>query len=246
MTIGIYAIIHSKSGKRYIGKSLNVERRLIDHKTNLISDSYKPKSVNRHLYSAVQKYGWCAFHTEVIETFEKVDEVLISKRELFWIDHFNTTNRSKGYNLRRDSSTSMIVHAETRKRLSKAFKGAGNPNYGNTWSDQKKKQMSEIKKAQHASGVVYGDDWKKQQSVSISQMWKTNLVAKSAMALKISKLKQKYAFVQLTTTGEIVKKWNTVKEIVAANDGYKWQNIYSVCNGYKPTYMGYVWKKEML
>ena len=22
--------------------------------------------------------------------------------------------------------------------------------------------------------------------------------------------------------------------------------IYSVCNGYKPTYMGYVWKKELL
>lgn len=246
MTIGIYSIVHLKSGKRYIGKSLNVQRRLTDHKTNLINRSYKPKSVNRHLYHAVQKYGWCAFKTEVLETFDKVDELLISERELFWIDHFDATNRKKGYNLRRDSSTSMIVHTETRKRLSKAFRGVGNPNYGNKWSDEKKQQMSDIKKAQHATGGIYNDGWKKRQSVSISEMWKTNLIAKSSMALKISKIKQRYRFIQLTVNGEVVKTWDTVKEIVAVNDGYKWQNIYSVCNGYKPTYMGYIWKKELM
>lgn len=25
---------------------------------------------------------------------------------------------------------------------------------------------------------------------------------------------------------------------------YKWQNIYSVCNGYKPSIYGYIWRKE--
>ena len=246
MTIGIYSITHIESGKRYIGKSVNVEARLIQHKSNLTSVEYRPKAVNRHLYCAVQKHGWSAFRVEILERFDIVDELVIAERELFWMDHFNTIDRDKGFNLRRDSSTSMLVHSETRKRLSELFKGAGNPNHGNHWSDEKKQKMSEIKKAQHASGDVYTSDWKKRQGVAISKMWKTNFVAKSAMALKISKLKQRYKFTQYQLTGEVVRTWNTVKEIVEANPGYKWQNIYSVCNGYKPTYMGYVWKKEPL
>lgn len=246
MTIGIYSITHVKSGKRYIGKSVNVEYRLVHHKSNLTSIKYRPKAVNRHLYGAVQKHGWSEFHAEILESFDKVDESVIAERELFWMDHFNTTDRKHGFNLRRDSSTSMIVHDETRKRLSKMSKGITNPNYGNYWSDEKKQKMSEIKKDQHAAGNIYTDDWKKRQGVAISKMWKTNFVAKYSMALKLSKIKQRYQFTQCQPTGEIVRTWATVKEIIAANPGYKWQNIYSVCNGYKPTYMGYVWKKEPL
>jgi group I intron endonuclease len=246
MTAGIYSITHISTGKRYIGKSIDVKRRLMVHKSNLISPKYRPKSANRHLYNAVQKYGWNEFCTEVIELFEVIDEEVIAKRELFWMDHFDTTNREKGFNLRRDSSTSMIVHAETRKRLSNVFKGSGNPNYGNTWSAEQKKQMSEMKKAQHASGEIYNEDWKKHQGVAISQMWKTNIKAKTSMSAKMSKIKQRYKFIQCSLSGDIVKTWNTVKEIIAAHPDYKWQNIYSVCNGHKPTYMGYVWKKEPL
>ena len=244
MTIGIYSITHTISGKRYVGKSINIEARLIQHKSNLTSIEYRPKAVNRHLYSAVQKYEWSAFHVEILESFGSVDPLVIAERELFWMDHFDTINRGRGFNLRRDSSTSMIVHDETRKRLSNVFKGSGNPNYGNLWSDEKKHRMSEIKKAQHAAGDIYTEQWKKRQGVSISEMWKANPVAKSAMALKLSKIKQQYRFIQCQLTGGIVKTWGTVKEIIAINPEYKWQNIYSVCNGYKPTYMGYVWKKE--
>jgi group I intron endonuclease len=246
MTIGIYSITHVQSGKRYIGKSINVEGRLIHHRSSLTSDKYRPKAVNRHLYSAVQKYGWSAFCVEILQSFESIDESTIAERELFWMDHFNTVDRKHGFNLRRDSSTSMIVHDETRERLSKVFKGDGNPNHGNYWSDEKKQRMSEIKKAQHAAGDIYTENWKKRQGIAISKMWKTNFIAKSSMALKLSKIKQRYRFMQCQPNGEIIRTWNTVKEIVAANPEYKWQNIYSVCNGYKPTYMGYVWKKESL
>jgi hypothetical protein len=36
-----------------------------------------------------------------------------------------------------------------------------------------------------------------------------------------------------------------IRIIIKANPNFKWQNIYSVCNGYKPTYMGFIWKKEL-
>jgi len=37
--------------------------------------------------------------------------------------------------------------------------------------------------------------------------------------------------------------WFSVEEIIKFNPNYKWQNIYAVCNGYKPTMYGYIWCK---
>lgn len=37
--------------------------------------------------------------------------------------------------------------------------------------------------------------------------------------------------------------WLSVKAIVEANPGYKWQNIYNVCHGHKPSYMGFTWRQ---
>ena len=65
------------------------------------------------------------------------------------------------------------------------------------------------------------------------------------MRKKVSIAVKKYRFQQYTRDGEFIREWESVKEIVAENPGYKWQNIYSVCNGYKKTYMGFVWKKVL-
>jgi hypothetical protein len=47
------------------------------------------------------------------------------------MDNYKSTDREFGYNLRRDSSTQMIVHEETKQLLSKCNLGENNPNYGN-------------------------------------------------------------------------------------------------------------------
>lgn len=242
MTIGIYSITHIGSGKRYVGKSVNIERRIIAHKCSLTSHDYNPKSVNRHLYNAVQKYGWVEFKTEILESFLFADEENIAVRELFWIDFYGTVDRSKGFNLRRDSSTSMIVHPETRLLMSQRV-GDKNPNFGNKWTTAMKEKMSDIAKERHSSGKFYGDKWKKKHTERVREFWKNNPEAVRRMADKLSVRKQRYKFIQLALNDEVVKVWNTVNEIVAENPSFKWQNIYSVCNGYKPTYMGFKWRK---
>jgi len=243
VTIGIYSITHRESGKRYVGKSINVEARLWQHK-NLLTKPVRSKDCNRHLYNAVRKYGWSAFDTEVLEDFDWVDEDYIAARELHWMDHYRTCERAFGYNLRRDSSTKMEVHVETREIQSAAMTGFGNPNFSNFWTDEQKQRMSEISKARHASGEFYGEEWRAKQSASSIETWK-DLEKRVAMGKKVSEAKQKFDFIQSTRDGEFVRRWTSIKEIVEANPTWKWQNIYSASNGHKPTYHGFTWRKEI-
>lgn len=241
MTIGIYSITHRDSGKRYIGKSINIESRLWQHK-NLLTKPERSKDCNRHLYNAVQKYGWETFCVETIEEFDWIDDDHIAARELFWMDHFQTCDRRFGYNLRRDSSTKMEVHAETRAIQSIQMRGEGNPNFANYWSDDMKSAMSEITKRRHCEGF-YGDEWRRKHSVNSTALW-SDLERRRSMTVNVSATKQqKYDFIQYDRAGNFIRRWYSVEEIVAENPAYKWQNIYSVCNGYKPTYMGSIWRK---
>jgi len=75
--------------------------------------------------------------------------------------------------------------------------------------------------------------------------WKDNPEATKKMAKRVSESKIKYYINQYTKDGEFVKKWNSVSEITEENKNYKWQQIYSVCSGRKPSIYGYVWTIEL-
>lgn len=243
--IGIYCIKHIDSNKRYIGKSINIEKRIVYRKHYLSRPTRYFKGTNRHLYNAVQKYGWDSFEISILETFEHVDEELIAQRELYWMMFYGTFDRKCGYNLRYDSSTGMIVHEETRAIQSINFTGSGNPNHGNKWSESAKERMSEIKKTQHAEGKIYGDSYRKKKGLTSAKFWKENPDKVAIMAKKVAEKKKKYNFLQLTDDGTVIKEWLSIEEIVKENPNYKWQNIYSVCNGYKKRIYGYQWQKVL-
>lgn len=242
MTTGIYCIRHIVSNKRYIGKSINIERRLAQHKYHLQKLKPRKKAINRYLHAAVMKYGWNAFICEVLEKLP-IDENIIGERELYWMDHFDSCNSKYGYNLRRDTSTGMIVHESTRQLQSKNNKGNLNNNYGNHWTPEMKSRMSKIKKEQHASGEIYDQQWRDRQGETSREFWANNPDKVTVMAAKVSAKKQQYRFRQLDCDGKLVKEWDTVDDIIKANPSWKWQNIYSVCNGYKKRIYGYKWEK---
>ena len=85
-------------------------------------------------------------------------------------------------------------------------------------------------------------DPKERQKVSHTY-WKDNPDATKKMAKKVSEATVKYYIDQYTKDGEFIKRWNSVKEIIEQNQFYKWQQIYQVCSGYKPSMYGFVWKK---
>lgn len=243
MTIGIYCIRHIDSDKRYVGKSVNIECRFKHHVYSLNKTERDKKSTNRHLFNAVKCHGIENFAFEILHTFDTVDNDLIAQTELFYMMYYATTDRNYGYNMRLDSSTKMIVHPDTlalyRNRL-----GEANSNYGNKWSIEKKEYMSQLKIKQHTDGV-YTDEWRRKIGEASALFWKDNPDKKDQMASKVKLKKEKYKFIQKDNDDRVIRVWESMDEILGENPTWKWQNIYSVCNGYKKRIYGYKWESVL-
>ncbi len=89
---GIYTITSIIDNKIYIGKAVNVQERLNNHKHLL----RKNKHANRHLQNAWNKYGESNFKFELLEECE---EDFLCSQEHYWCNLLNATNRKFGYNL---------------------------------------------------------------------------------------------------------------------------------------------------
>ena len=90
MTCGIYEIINIKNNKKYIGQSVNIEKRWGSHKRNLNLQQHD----NSYLQNAWNKYGEGAFVFNIIEECSKE---LLNKQEMFWIAQNDSYHN--GYNL---------------------------------------------------------------------------------------------------------------------------------------------------
>lgn len=89
--------------------------------------------------------------------------------------------------------------------------------------------------------------WKENREEMIQyckNIWK-NKESLERMKKSLSKIKQKYYFDQYDKDKTFIKRWNSVKEIIKENPSYKWNNIYAVCSGEKPSMYGFVWKKVL-
>lgn len=243
--IGIYAIVCCANDRVYVGKSINIHRRLIAHKSYLNSKIRSKEHTNRKLYNDVQKYGWESFECYILEQFDEIDEDLIASRELYWMRRLDTVGTRHGYNLRLDSETKMIVTDETRKLISESVKGDKNPNYGNYWTDDQRERMSKDAIMRHElPDSPYNDEWRSKIGKAATQLWKDE-EKKRRMADNVSKARTSHVFHQYTMSGEYVRSWDSVHEILKTIPGLRRAGIYNVCSGYRPHYKGTVWKKEL-
>lgn len=209
---GVYCITCIVNNKKYIGCSKNIYSRINNHKYNLEKQSLKQE--NQYFIDDFKKYGYEKFNYEVLEYTSKN----LKDKEFYYINLYDTINREKGYNLRRDNSKNGIIPLEeTRKKYSEAQRERFS----------KKEERDKIGK-------------------KFSKFWKENPNIKERMADKVSKALTKYKILQYTKNGEFIKEWNRVKDIIKENPTYKVHNIYAVCSGEKPSIYGYVWKKYQI
>lgn len=150
---GIYQITNLKSGKLYIGQSLNVEKRIKDHQYELSRGIH----INRYLQAAWNKYGEANFVFSVLEEVLCSDD--LTRREKYWVDFYGGYESDVLYNLREPgpsgkmSSDSLKRLSESQKvlrkdseynqRLSRALK--------NSWTPERRKQWSDFKKGKPLS-----------------------------------------------------------------------------------------------
>jgi len=108
MNTGVYEIVHV-DGKMYVGSSVNLQRRMAQHKNRLNAGTHR----NPHLQSAWKKYGESAF---TFSTIEYVAEENLLAREQYWMDAYNVVE--EGYNIALVASHSQLglVRSEATKR----------------------------------------------------------------------------------------------------------------------------------
>ena len=89
---GIYCIRNKANDKRYIGMSIDIEKRQGAHLRTLLEGTH----YNKYLQCAFNKYGQSAFEFTKVEPADKEH---MSNREQYWIKYFDTANPKRGYNL---------------------------------------------------------------------------------------------------------------------------------------------------
>lgn len=127
MTCGIYLIINKITKQKYVGQSINIERRWYYHSHGYSKSSY----VDR----AIKKYGVDNFILQIIE--ELPDDVeYLNQREQYWINYYNTYSDNRHYNLTPGGDFNPMKVPEIVK---KTMVGKNNPSYGGLSLEHRKK-----------------------------------------------------------------------------------------------------------
>lgn len=205
---GIYKITNTINGKIYIGKTVNFQKRYTAYKGAFKKEDIR--KINPYFLNSIKKYGPENFTFEVVEVCSL--EVLAEK-ELQWMLHYKSTEQEFGYNLRMDSSTGMVTHPSTRKKI----------------SERVKREYAEGIRSKEAISEWATDLWKDEEK-------------KDKMRRNVSLARASY-FIQRTKEGQCVAVWSNINQILEKNPGYKWQNIYAACNGSKASYMKFLWER---
>lgn len=155
---GIYCFENKINGKKYIGKSIDLKKRILDHINSLRIN--KDKSV--YLQNAWNKYGEKSFIIYILceeNNYEKLSEL-----EIFFINKLNSKT-PYGYNLtnggdgtfgykwseelrksiagKRNHFYGKIHSEKTKEQMSISQRGEKNHNYGKTPSEETRRKMSE-------------------------------------------------------------------------------------------------------
>lgn len=112
---GIYSIYCASNGKRYIGLSLDIEKRWSYHKSKLLSG----KHFNCHMQASWNKYGPESFEFMVMRI---VHPILLEQFEIAFISEYDTANPDHGFNMNRGGDRP-VFSEETRAKIGAAAKG---------------------------------------------------------------------------------------------------------------------------
>jgi group I intron endonuclease len=138
----VYCHRNKINGKRYIGQTVYSNN--INLRWGIDGKRYK---VNKHFWSAIQKYGWDNFEHYIIQ--DNLTQEEANLLEDLNIRAFNTIDRNYGYNHRGGGSKGSLSE-ETKTKISNTLKGKccgeNHPMYRKHWSEETKQKMSVAKK----------------------------------------------------------------------------------------------------
>lgn len=130
----LYMHTHKANGKKYIGIT---QQKLTKRWKNGLGYVGSP-----HFWAAIKKYGWDAFHHEVL--YEGLSQADAEALEIELIAKHRTTERKFGYNAAPGGNTTKgyIIPEQGRRNISEAHKGG-------THTEEVRAKMSEARRGQN-------------------------------------------------------------------------------------------------
>lgn len=107
----IYRHIHVESGRCYVGQT---QKTMLFRWNRHVYDALKRNRGTTYFANAIRRYGKDAFAHEILEVCETLKDADLS--EIKWIEHFDSRNPEKGFNIKRGGSqTPHSIDNEYRK-----------------------------------------------------------------------------------------------------------------------------------
>ena len=120
----IYKVVNETNQKVYIGQTVQkFRKRKLQHKYEAFN-----RRLNKPFYNAIRRDGWNSFQWEIIDEADSIEE--LNEREIYWIDFYDSANRSKGYNLSTGGNSNSGYRSNS-------------INYSLSWTDERREEMSE-------------------------------------------------------------------------------------------------------
>ena len=175
-----------------------------------------------YFYNAIKKYGWENFRHEIIRTGLTEEEAKIAERKL--IKHYNSMNRSFGYNLSSGGDISPMKSERVRAKSSESHKGK-------TMLPQTRKALLDSR-----VGISLQDEHRAKISASISELWKDPEYRARNVSSHAVRSVDKY-----NKDGVFLSHYNSLKE-AGEETGVDFRNIQACCKGRKKSAGGFIWR----
>lgn len=238
----VYIHTNRHNGMKYIGITCRPTWRRWGHGSGY--------SKNARFYNAIIKYGWEAFDHEVVR--EGLSKQEAEAEEVRLIKFYDSTNRTKGYNLDNGGNGSNRVTNETRAKLSLS----GQRRFAKQEEHQKLKEAA-IRRNQDPekfNKLCEGNRrrWQREGerekiSAGLESFYKKNPERKAEISRERKAFfeahpekKTTKRVKQLTADGVVIKVWNSQKEAADALD-INFKSISAACCKNKSA-GGYVWR----
>ena len=107
----IYKWTNTINGKVYIGKSVDIAKRLREYRYEVNRGTTRP------IISAIRKYGFSKFEFEIIEECNELTNEQLLEREQYWMNYYDAQNPEKGYNLLSANETPLEAFSQGSKNV---------------------------------------------------------------------------------------------------------------------------------
>lgn len=107
----IYKWQNRTNGKVYIGKSVDIAKRIREYRYEVNHGSTRP------IIAALRKYGFDNFDFSIVEQCDELSNEQLLEREQYWMNYYNSQNLEKGYNLLDSTETPLEAFSQGSKNV---------------------------------------------------------------------------------------------------------------------------------